>query len=81
MGEIKAKLNIKKITVKNFFVLVLLMAIIAMIGAISKLIGSGASKTNTAQAQGSCWVPPWVPPAGGESCSSGENCECAGESG
>ncbi|MBU3901645.1 hypothetical protein KKF25_03300 [Patescibacteria group bacterium] len=57
MGEIKNKLNISKITIKNLFLVVLLMAVMAIIGAAAKLIGSRAANINTAQAQ-SCWTPP-----------------------
>lgn len=69
MGEIKKKLNISKITIKNLFLVILLMAVMAVIGAIAKLIGSGVTNINTAQAQ-SCWTPP--PGGGGEG---GSDCE------
>jgi len=63
MGEIKNRLNIKKITVKNLFLLILMMAAMAVIGVITKSIGSGRNivNINTAQAQ-SCWTPPGVTP-------------------
>ena len=68
MGEIKKKLNIKKITSKNLFLLVLLMAVMAVIGVIAKLIGSHNAGSNVAQAQ-TCWTPP-----GGTACT---GCDCS----
>jgi hypothetical protein len=68
MGEIKKKLNIKKITPKNLFLLVLLMAVMAVIGVIAKLIGSHNAGSNVAQAQ-SCWTP-----SGGTACT---GCDCS----
>lgn len=69
MGEIKKKLNIKKITAKNLFLLVLLMVVMAVIGIIAKLIGSHTSGSNIAQAQ-SCWTPP----PGGGACTGDSDC-------
>jgi len=91
MGEIKKKLNINRITVKNLFLVILLMAIMAVIGAAARLIGGRAADINIAQAQ-SCWVPPsgvgcsGVPDGSGEGCgqastgqSTGGDTGCSGE--
>jgi len=56
MGEIKTRLNISKITAKNLIALFLLATILAVVSAIAKLIGGGATKIDTAQAQGTCWT-------------------------
>ncbi len=61
MGEIKNKLNISKITVKNLFLIILLTVVMAGIGIIAKSIGSKVANINTAQAQ-SCWTPSETPP-------------------
>jgi len=61
MGEIKKKLNISRITIKNLFLVILLMAVMAVISIAAKLIGNKVA--NTAQAQ-SCWTPPPPPPVG-----------------
>ncbi len=67
MDEIKNKLNISKITIKNLFLVILLMAVMAIVGIIAKSIGSGVANISTAQAQ-SCWTPP----VGAEGSSGGE---------
>lgn len=77
MGEIKSKLNISKITVKNIFLVILLMIVMAVIGVIAKSIGSKVASINTAQAQ-SCWTPP---PVGGGSEGCGSEGYAAGEGG
>ena len=56
MGEIKNKLNISKITIKNLFLVILLMVVMAIVGIVAKSIGSKVVNINTAQAQ-SCWTP------------------------
>ncbi len=76
MDEIKTKLNISKITIKNLFLIILLMAVMAIVGIIAKSIGSKVANINTAQAQ-SCWTHP--PPSEGcsEGCSDGaEGSDC-----
>lgn len=93
MGEIKKKLNINRITVKNLFLVILLMAIMAVIGAAARLIGGRAADINITQAQ-SCWVPPsgvgcsGVPDGSGEGCGhastgagvgTGDDSGCSGE--
>jgi len=45
MGEIKNKLNISKITIKNLFLVILLMAVMVVIGVIAKSIGGGVAQT------------------------------------
>ncbi len=73
MGEIKNKLNISKTTIKNLFLVILLMVVMVVIGAVAKLIGSRAAGANTAQAQ-SCWTPPLVS-GGSEGGEGGEGVE------
>jgi len=82
MGEIKKKLNISKITVKNLFLIILLMVVMAVIGIIAKSIGSKVVSINTAQAQ-SCWTPPVGGgciggEGGGGACAGGDGSSSAG---
>jgi len=73
MSEIKKRLNINKITVKNLFLLVLVMIVMAAIGIIAKTMranGSSIAKVDTACA---CWG---APPGG---CTSCDTCETCGE--
>lgn len=83
MGEIKKKLNISKITVKNLFLIILLMVAMAVIGIIAKSIGNKVANISTAQAQG-CWTTPGgvVPPSGegGSAASAGDGSSSAGSS-
>ncbi len=76
MEEIKNKLNISKITVKNLFLIILLMAVMAIVGIIAKSIGGKVANINTVQAQ-SCWT---TPPGGGGGGGGGSACASDGSS-
>jgi hypothetical protein len=79
MSEIKQKLNIRKITLKNVFLLVLLMLAMLIIGAIGKIMGKNSNITGAKAAQAACWTPPPVGiGACCEGCTSGESGECCG---
>ncbi len=81
MGEIKKKLNISKITVKNLFLIILVMAVMAVIGIIAKSIGGKVANINTAWIQScSADVPAGCDggtEGGGGSCSAGCDSEAS----
>ncbi len=77
MGEIRKKLNIKKITAKNIFLLVLLVIVMVAIGAIGKMMGKNINVSGAKTAQ-ACWDPPGCASGG---CSGCDSCETSGASG
>jgi len=60
MAEIKKKLNIKKVTIKNILLLILALLLMVVVNAIGRVSGMGnngnSQKIDIVQAQ-SCWVP------------------------
>ncbi len=75
MNEIKNKLNISKITIKNLFLVILLMAVMVIVGIIAKSIGSGVANINTAWIQScSADVPSSEGCAEGCGCAEGGDC-------
>jgi len=77
MGEIKKKLNIKKISAKNILLLLLVVVVVFAMSVISKSLrgkSSGITGINSAQA---CWDAPVEPGSGGCEC----GCEGCGSEG
>jgi hypothetical protein len=73
MGELKMKLNIKKITTKNLVVLVLVMMMMGILGVVAKIIGGDAMKmTNVSKAQAQCWS--YTSVGGGCACGDAGGC-------
>ncbi len=72
MMKLKNKLNIKRITAKNLLLLVLLAAVLAVVGVISKL--SGAKVVNVVEAQ--CWTSSLSPSGEGCTATDGDGGGC-----